>query len=265
MNDATLVSTLPEFTTFVGEPLTDDLYRARRWELIGQAHHEEMRHNPRLSYNGRMSRMANWTNVAHAIWQEAVIENAHRDALQIENYRTTGAHITLTATIEPLTVERDEQNREAQANALAVMRSREERTLRDLATAQAELERLRAPITEGSDERLKDFWRQAAQIATSEGFCPEYDRLAARMGGLRRDEMTARYEVDVELEFRFTRSVSVSVIATSESSAMRQVLAENDHSELFEYVDLTGVSHYDINSATAEDANLSDDQDDIDD
>ena len=71
-----------------------------------------------------------------------------------------------------------------------MMRSELEETLtratEHLTTARAELERLRAPISDGADARLVPFWDKARRIATGAGYCGEFDRIASALGGPQR-------------------------------------------------------------------------------
>lgn len=133
------------------------------------------------------------------IWNEAHIQNDHITAQLLNEAYSVTAPVVLS--------------REAQAHALAVMHAREERTLTLLASAEEELVRLRAklsdlrsPIVDGSDERLGEFWEKAGEAANEAGFCPEYDRIAELLGGPGR---TITY--DVELRVTHTSTVTVTV------------------------------------------------------
>lgn len=128
------------------------------------------------------------------VWNEAHIENDHRDALLMnEAYNLRVESFTLPS-------------REAQAHALAVMRAREERTLAEVEALRAEVRRLREPIVEGDDYRLEAFWERAMEAATEANFCSEYDRIASALGG---PERSVTYDVDLIVTVRSTVTVTV--------------------------------------------------------
>lgn len=62
------------------------------------------------------------------------------------------------------------------------LRQAEEQVVQARAESNRWREQAQAEIHDASDERLRPIWEQAAQAASDEGFCPEYDRLCAQLG-----------------------------------------------------------------------------------
>lgn len=147
-------------------------------------------------------------------WNEAQIENDHRDALIMnEAYNLRVESFTLPS-------------REAQAHALAVMRAREERTLAEVEQLRAEVHRLRQEqITEGGDPRLEQFWERAMEAANEANFCSEYDRLADMMGGPTR---SVTYDVDVTVTLRSSVMVTVQRGETPSMEDLRNYVSLSD-------------------------------------
>lgn len=142
-----------------------------------------------------VSYRASYRRYVGQVWNEAHIENDHRDALLMnEAYNLRVESFTLPS-------------REAQAHALAVMRAREERTLAEVAQLRAEVNRLRnEQITDGGDPRLETFWENAQEAANEANFCSEYDRIAEMIGG-----PTRSVTYDVDLTVTLTSSVTVTI------------------------------------------------------
>jgi len=101
-----------------------------------------------------------------------------------------------------------------------------------------------------SDVRLLPVWVAAAKAATEEGFCPEYDRLAASLGapnrsdlsqaGLLQRSFTITLTRRVEVTGYVSQEVEVEVEASSPAEAREEYYAGNVE------VDWPEWSHYDI-------------------
>lgn len=94
---------------------------------------------------------------------------------------------------------------EAMKREVERIKSQAERALERMKEAEASQERAWAsvngsPNIEAKDPRVAHIWRKAARIATSAGFCTEYDRIADALGL-------------PEVEFDYEGSVSVRVSA----------------------------------------------------
>lgn len=169
-----------------------------------------------------------WILQSAAIYNEAVIENAHHDAL------ISNAFTDAMSAPDPV------ESRQAQHTALVNMRRRETEVLlgleqrdRQIAEMRDQIQRLQRPITSGDDARLEEFWVLAGEEATSQGFCPEYDRIAEAMGGQRR---RADYSVSLSVNVRVT--VSLSSITRGESIDMETVRSQLDLSDIESAIDL---------------------------
>jgi len=118
-----------------------------------------------------------------------------------------------------------------------------------LATAQA-------PITDPSDERVAGIWERAAGVASEEGFCREYDRLAEGMGIPGRSRL-----------FRGVVSVTFNVYAYAEGhdeDEAREAMEERVRSQLRDDLTVDGpyderedghLSHLDIDNSEVSDVN----------
>lgn len=140
---------------------------------------------------------------------------------------------------------RDRTKRKAQARALATMHAREARTL-------AQIESLRSEQIKGSDNRLAEFWQEAKDIATREGFCTEYDRLAEELGGPRRS-----YDYAVDVEVTLTTRITVSVSARDTDEAISEVEGW-DESEILDYAYSSLTDYYSVEGWVVQDVNPAD-------
>jgi len=125
---------------------------------------------------------------ARKSWNVAHIENDHRDALAysplVFNPITDLGPVSPSSEIELLKAA--------------------------LADANARVERLQSfQITRGDDPRLVEFWSLAEGHADREGFCPEYDRIAARMNGTQRK---VSYTVTLSREVTYTEQATVTAL-----------------------------------------------------
>lgn len=132
----------------------------------------------------------------------------------------------------------------------------------ELARVQAELDTARAEIaerdrtilrlrteqiTDGSDQRLADFWDKAGRIADHADFCEEYDRLAEAMNGTPRER---DWEVNAE--------VTVTVCLTYSTTATNSSEAKDKASEYIDFEDVLsayrdhGHDNFDIEILDAE-------------
>lgn len=169
-------------------------------------------------------------------WNEAHIENDHRDALLLNEAYSIRAD-------GPAPVV--QESREAQAHALAVMRAREERTLAEVAQLRTEVNRLRnEQITEGDDPRLEQFWEKAMDAANDANFCNEYDRIAEMMGGPTR---SVTYDVDLTVTLRSSVTVTVRRGEEVNRSELRDQISLSDIESNLSSVDWSDVEVEDYN------------------
>jgi hypothetical protein len=141
-------------------------------------------------------------------WNVAHIENDHRDAL---------AYTPLV--FNPVT---DLGPAQTELNELRAQ----------LADANARVERLQNfQITRGDDPRLVEFWSLAEGHADREGFCPEYDRIAARMNGTQRK---VSYTVTLSREVTYTEQ---TIVTASVPRGIAQHMSNYpDFSQVAEYL-----------------------------
>jgi hypothetical protein len=149
---------------------------------------------------------------ARMVWNEAHLENDQRKANTLNNERfwevvEAPVQTRFDAAYTPV------PDRKAQAEAMAVMRRRENQQAEMIKNLERRIETLSADITDGADSRLIPFWEQAGENATEAGFCPEYDRMAEMMNGVRR---TKTYRVRVARTVTYTEYVTIEVSIPSD-------------------------------------------------
>ena len=128
-----------------------------------------------------------------------------------------------------------------------MMRSELEETLtratEHLTHARAELERLRAPISDGADARLVPFWDKARRIATSAGYCGEFDRIASALGGPQR---RLSWEGAVSVEVTVSVDVPVSGIDGYQDVQDGDVNYDITSHDVAEALSEADISHWDV-------------------
>ena len=85
----------------------------------------------------------------------------------------------------------------------------------------AEIAKLTEQITDGSDPRLTDFWRNAMHIADERGFCEEFDIITEAMGGPSRRFV---YTVTQTVTVTFTTTQNVTAICEEEAGETARAL-----------------------------------------
>ena len=197
-------------------------------------------------------------SAAKKVWHEAqwldVLFDAHRMNRDFDHERAFSTSIDL-APVELSAHERDVAAAQRQAEALgasfaqreklrAIVTERRDaqRALVDAQTTitqlQERIEQLRfEQITDGNDERLIDFWERAAQKASDENYCGEYDRMAELLGGPGRERS---YVVTTLV----TIEVSVNVTARTEDDAV-SIVDDYDHNDMERHIG--DLSYYQIN------------------
>lgn len=115
-----------------------------------------------------------------------------------------------------------------------------------------QLEYARAEITDVADERLRPIWDQAAEAATREGFCPEYDRLCASLGIPGRARLY-RGVVNVTLNlYAYAESRDPGVAEIEMMERVRDRLAALETEDRHEEHENGSISHVDVESIDAE-------------
>ena len=114
------------------------------------------------------------------------------------------------------------------------------------------------PITDPSDKLVWGIFGDAAKESKRQGYCSVYDQISEAVGIPTRDTLNeagymdpSRY--DVEVEVTFTQRVTVTVDADSYDAAIR---AGDDmsHRDIWDYLSIDSLSHYDISDTDAKDA-----------
>lgn len=122
---------------------------------------------------------------------------------------------------------------------------------------QAESDKARALASvEGHDDihpedpRVMHIWKKAHRIATSEGFCQEYDKIA---DGLGIPDIEQEYEGEVTINFSGTVTVPVSGTANRREIADGDIEPNIDTSDIIENIDTYeldwSIESYDITTA----------------
>lgn len=215
----------------------------------GLAHYRPSLWDSRATFLSHLA--ARTDSAAKKVWHEAqwldVLFDAHK--LNDHQFSVTPAPVELSAH------ERDVAAAQRQAEALgasfaqreklrAIVTERRDaqRALVDAQTTitqlQERIEQLRfEQITDGNDERLIDFWERAAQKASDENYCGEYDRMAELLGGPGRERS---YVVTTLV----TIEVSVNVTARTEDDAI-SIVDDYDHNDMERHIG--DLSYYQIN------------------
>jgi hypothetical protein len=145
---------------------------------------------------------ANWSNVAHAIWHEAmrfdVLTDAHKEnAARPEPLASWEA--ALMAPVEGAPFDQDTEAALRQAEMLGATADQRNKLRaivtaritaeRELATAREALARAEAPITDAQDRRIWPVLGQAATEADRQGYCSTYEQIAGAVGMPDRDTL----------------------------------------------------------------------------
>jgi hypothetical protein len=146
-----------------------------------------------------------------SIWNEAHVTNDQFDAIVSNQTRQDWGLVAGASLIE----DANRTNRKAQAEAMAVLRRREAQQAEMIKNLERRIETLSADITDGADSRLIPFWGLASENADEAGFCPEYDRMAEMMNGVRR---TKTYSVRLSRTVTFTEYANIEVGVPSDAN-----------------------------------------------
>lgn len=235
-------------TATVTTPYASPFSPAYTSEIEGNEHYRPTLWND--SHDAFKRGMVPSYGAARKVWHEAQWLDVLHDA-----YAEKAAREGQASPVELSAHERDVEAARRQAEALGATFAQREKLRaivterRDaqaaLATAQETINELRTrvsqlqneQITDGSDHRLTEFWERAAQKASDENYCGEYDRMAELLGGPGR---VKTYDVTT----RVTIEITVQVEARSDDDAVEQV-DDFDHVEMERIIG--NLSYYDVN------------------
>jgi hypothetical protein len=165
-----------------------------------------------------------------SIWNEAHVTNDHVNAV-IENNNRELSFDRFDAAINHVRLVSVEPDRKAQADAMAVLRRREAQQAEMIKNLERRIELLSADITDGADTRLIPFWDKASENADEAGFCPEYDRMAEMMNGVRRSKT---YTVRMSRTVTYTEyaTIEVSIPSDPNGTSSRELMRAINDQEL---------------------------------
>ena len=240
------------------------LYRSAHWDRV------LFSQNLGEAYSPESTTEDTWPNVAHSIWHEAqrldMLTDAYSEkfarALQVVGNEPLPALVpefdqdTEAAFVQAELLGATADQR-AKLRAIVTARINAERALtestRQLASVRQQLATANEDILDGHDPRTMQLFANTGAVADKQGLCSVYDQIARDSLIPTRPELAnagyvgegASRDYYVTVSVSVNVSTSISVTASDEDEAARMV-SDMDHRDIWDSLDLSSASHYDI-------------------